>query len=78
MRLSTEVNLYASIEGARGEIGFSLIGQKGQDRPQRLHARSPSFTHLAMLPALIGEGMWLADLVALVGSLDVVMCEVDR
>jgi len=72
------VSLYVSTEGARGEIGFSLLGQKGQDRPLRLHARSPSFAHLSMLSALVGEGLWLADLIALLGSLDVVMCEVDR
>jgi NADH-quinone oxidoreductase subunit D len=77
-RLPHDVNLYASTEGARGEIGFSLLGLKNQEKPQRLHARSPSFAHLSMLPALVGEGMWLADLVALLGSLDVVMCEVDR
>ncbi len=78
MRLPADVSVYASTEGARGEIGFYLLGQKGQERPQRLHARSPSFAHLSMLPALVGEGLWLADLVSLLGSLDVVMCEVDR
>ncbi|MCX8112952.1 MAG: NADH-quinone oxidoreductase subunit D [Bacteroidia bacterium] len=70
--------IYASVEGARGEIGFVLEVEKNKDIPHRLKARSPSLAHLAMLPALAKEGMWLADFVALLGSLDIVMCEVDR
>lgn len=77
-RLKEPVSLYAAIEGARGEIGFVLEGEKNKDTPRRLKARSPSFAHLSMLPELAQEGMWLADFVALLGSLDVVMCEVDR
>ncbi len=70
--------LYASAEGPRGEIGFVIEAEKNKDIPLRVKARSPSFAHLSMLPALAAEGMWLADFVALLGSLDVVMCEVDR
>lgn len=71
-------SLYAAVEGARGEIGFILEVEKNKDTPLRLKARSPSFAHLSMLPALAAQGMWLADFVALLGSLDIVMCEVDR
>ncbi|MCX7606489.1 MAG: NADH-quinone oxidoreductase subunit D [Bacteroidia bacterium] len=77
-RAREATSLYASVEGPRGEIGFILEVEKNKDIPRRLKARSPSFAHLSMLPALAQEGMWLADFVALLGSLDVVMCEVDR
>ncbi|MEN2992807.1 MAG: NADH-quinone oxidoreductase subunit D [Bacteroidia bacterium] len=77
-RARTSASLYLAVEGARGEIGFVLEAEKNKDRPFRLKARSPSFAHLAMLPALVRPGLWLADFVALLGSLDIVMCEVDR
>ncbi|MCS7298084.1 MAG: NADH-quinone oxidoreductase subunit D [Bacteroidia bacterium] len=70
--------LYAAVEGARGEIGFTLEVEKSKDIPVRVKARSPSLAHLSLLPSLAAEGMWLADFVALLGSLDIVMCEVDR
>ncbi|GIV25024.1 MAG: NADH-quinone oxidoreductase subunit D [Bacteroidia bacterium] len=73
-----DVALYAAVEGPRGELGFFLEAAKNSDKPRRLKVRSPSFAHLSMLPALVQEGLWLADWVALLGSLDVVMCEVDR
>lgn len=77
-RPKENIALYAAAEGARGEIGFVLEVEKNKDIPLRLKARSPSFAHLSMLPALAKRGMWLADFVALLGSLDVVMGEVDR
>lgn len=78
LRLPEATSLYVGVEGARGEIGFFLEGARNAERPARLHVRSPSLAHLSLLPVLAKEGLWLADLVALVGSLDIVMCEVDR
>ncbi|MCS6896175.1 MAG: NADH-quinone oxidoreductase subunit D [Bacteroidia bacterium] len=77
-RPKEDQSLYAAAEGARGEIGFVIEVEKNKDIPHRLKARSPSFAHLSMLPSLTSQGMWLADFVALLGSLDIVMCEVDR
>lgn len=77
-RPKEHLSLYAAVEGARGELGFVIEVEKNKDIPLRVKARSPSFAHLSMLPVLAAEGMWLADFVALLGSLDVVMCEVDR
>lgn len=71
-------SLYVSVEGPRGELGFVIETEKNREVPRRVKVRSPSFAHLSMLPALAAEGMWLADFVALLGSLDVVMCEVDK
>ncbi|GIV22625.1 MAG: NADH-quinone oxidoreductase subunit D [Bacteroidia bacterium] len=78
IRPKDNLSLYAAVEGPRGEIGFVVETEKNKEVPRRVKARSPSFVHLALLPAVVQGGMWLADVVALVGSLDVVMCEVDR
>lgn len=78
LRAPHSTELYVAVEGARGEIGFILETEKNKDIPRRLKCRSPSLAHLSLLPELARQGLWLADFIALLGSLDTVMCEVDR
>ena len=68
--------VYSPIESPRGELGIYLVAD-GSGKPYRLHVRGPSFTNLQALPA-IAKGGLVADLVAMIGSLDPVMGEVDR
>ena len=67
---------YYSIEGPKGEIGFYIIGD-GTPHPYRCHCRAPSFINLQSLPELT-QGHLIADLVALIGTTDIVLGEVDR
>jgi NADH:ubiquinone oxidoreductase subunit D len=71
-----EGEVYARAENPRGEFGVYLISTGG-DRPYRLKIRAPSFCNLMALPRLM-EGHYLADAIMVLGSLDVVMGEVDR
>ncbi len=67
---------YGAVEGARGEIGYFGISD-GSEKPYRLKIRSPSFSSLAAVEdAMIG---WkVADVVAILGSTDIVLGDVDR
>ena len=65
-----------STEGARGEVTYYLVGD-GSEVPYRLKVRSPCFSNLSLLQELC-EGMLLADLIATMGSLDLVIPEIDR
>ena len=67
---------YARIEGPKGEIGFYIISD-GSPVPYRLHYRAPSFVNLQILPKL-ARGAMLADVVALIGTIDIVLGDVDR
>ena len=67
---------YAAVEGPRGEIGFWVVSD-GSPKPYRVKMRKPSFSNLSALPEII-RGMKVADLVAVMGSLDVVVPEIDR
>ena len=67
---------YARVEGPRGEVGCYLVSDGGP-RPYRLKWRGASFTNLAVLPHII-PGHKVADVVAIMGSVDPVFGEVDR
>ncbi|MGH2458533.1 MAG: NADH dehydrogenase (quinone) subunit D [Chloroflexota bacterium] len=67
---------YLATESPRGELGIYLIAD-GSARPYRLHVRAPSFANLQALP-VIARGGLVADLVAMIGSLDPIFGEVDR
>ena len=71
-----EGEVYVRAENPRGEIGVYLVS-KGADRPYRLKVRPPSFCNLSALKALLKEA-WVADSVVILGSLDIVLGEVDR
>ena len=68
--------MYAPIESARGEFGFYLVSDGGP-KPWRVHLRSPSLVCLQSLAPLV-KGHYLADLIAILASLDPVMGDVDR
>ena len=68
--------VYQSIESPRGELGFYMVSD-GSPRPFRCHVRAPSFANLQALPKMI-EGRLIADVVACIGSIDVVLGEIDR
>jgi NADH-quinone oxidoreductase subunit D len=68
--------VYASIESSKGELGFYLISD-GTNKPFRMRVRPPSFINLAALPKMI-EGEMVADVVAAIGSIDIVLGEIDR
>lgn len=68
--------VYAHVESPRGELGFYIVSD-GSPKPYRLKIRSPAFTNLSTLPRL-AMGNMIADLVAILGSLDPVFGEIDR
>jgi len=68
---------YVRAENPRGELGFYFITDGKKDIPFRCKARTPSFCNLSVLSEL-GKGVLLADLVAIIGSIDIVLGEVDR
>jgi NADH-quinone oxidoreductase subunit D len=68
--------VYQAIESPRGELGFYVVSD-GSPKPYRCHVRGPSFANLQALPKLI-EGRLIADVVACIGSIDIVLGEVDR
>jgi NADH-quinone oxidoreductase subunit D len=67
---------YVPVEGPRGEHGFSVVSD-GTNRPYRIKLRAPSFYACQALPRAIVGGM-IADVIAVIGSTDVVMGDVDR
>lgn len=68
--------VYVRTESPKGELGFYMVSD-GSARPYRMHVRAPSFANLQALPKMV-EGMLLADVVAAIGSIDIVLGEVDR
>ena len=67
---------YAHVEGARGDLGIYLASDGGIS-PFRMHVHAPSFLNLAMLQEKL-VGMKISDVIALLGSIDIVLGEVDR
>ena len=67
---------YVSVESPRGELGC-FIASDGSPKPLRAHFRSPSYINLQALPKLI-EGQLIADVIACIGTIDIVLGEVDR
>jgi NADH-quinone oxidoreductase subunit D len=67
---------YVPVEGARGEHGFTIVSD-GTNRPYRVKLRAPSFYACQALPNMIVGGL-IADVIAVIGSTDVVMGDVDR
>jgi NADH-quinone oxidoreductase subunit D len=67
---------YRAIEAPKGELGFYFVSD-GSPRPWRMKVRSPSFVNLQALPTMI-EGRLVADVITAIGSLDIVLGEIDR
>jgi NADH-quinone oxidoreductase subunit D len=67
---------YHAIEAPKGELGFYFVSD-GTPRPWRMKVRSPSFINLQTLPTMV-EGRLVADVITAIGSLDIVLGEIDR
>ncbi|MDA8130481.1 MAG: NADH-quinone oxidoreductase subunit D [Elusimicrobia bacterium] len=67
---------YAHVEASRGDLGFYAVSTGGMS-PYRMHVRGPSFINVAILQEIL-VGCKIADVVAILGSLDIVLGEVDR
>jgi NADH-quinone oxidoreductase subunit D len=72
----SEGDAYMRTESPRGEIGFYIVSD-GSEKPYRCKGRSPCYTAISAIDA-IGRGALVADAVAIVGSLDIVLGEIDR
>ena len=68
--------VYQAVESPRGEMGYYIVSD-GTAKPYRVHMRSACFANLQTLPTMC-EGHLLADVVAAIGSIDIVLGEIDR
>ncbi len=71
-----KASIYNAVESPRGELGVYLEGDGGP-KPYRVHWRTPSFENLEILP-ILAKGHLVADLVAIIGSIDIVLGDIDR
>jgi NADH-quinone oxidoreductase subunit D len=71
-----KASIYSAVESPRGELGVYLEGDGGP-KPFRCHWRTPSFDNLAVLPEIV-KGHLVADLVAILASVDIVLGDIDR
>ena len=71
-----EGEVYAAVEHPKGEFGVYLVSD-GTNKPYRLKIRAPGFAHLSALDEM-ARGHMLADVVAIIGTQDIVFGEVDR
>jgi NADH-quinone oxidoreductase subunit D len=69
-------DVYAFVESPRGELGYYLVSD-GSNKPYRMKVRPPSFCNLQSLRKLV-EGVLVADVIAIMGSLDFILGDVDR
>jgi NADH-quinone oxidoreductase subunit D len=67
---------FVTVESPRGELGC-FIASDGSPKPLRVHFRAPSFINLQALPKLV-EGQLISDVIACIGTIDIVLGEVDR
>jgi NADH-quinone oxidoreductase subunit D len=68
--------VYVRVESPRGELGC-YISSDGSPKPRRVHFRTPSFANLSAMP-IMTKSVFIADLVAIIGSIDIVLGDVDR
>ena len=68
--------VYSAVEAPNGELGFYIVGD-GSQRAYRARCRPPSFLHFAIFPHFI-RGHTLSDVVAVLGSLNIIAAELDR
>jgi len=71
-----KASIYSAVESPRGELGLLLEGDGGP-KPYRVHLRTPSFDNLAVLSQIV-KGHLVADLVAILSSIDIVLGDIDR
>ncbi|MDP2303764.1 MAG: NADH-quinone oxidoreductase subunit D, partial [Ignavibacteria bacterium] len=71
-----EGQIYTRVENPRGELGYFIVS-KGALQPHRVKVRPPSFISLGLMNELC-KGHFIADVIAILGSIDIVLGEVDR
>jgi NADH-quinone oxidoreductase subunit D len=71
-----KASIYSAVESPRGELGVLLEGDGGP-KPLRVHMRTPSFDNLGVIPQIV-KGYLVADLVAILASVDIVLGDIDR
>jgi len=71
-----EGEIYSAVEAPKGELGFYFVSD-GTGRPYRMRVRAPSFVHASVIPRLC-EGSLIADVIANIGTVDIVLGECDR
>jgi NADH-quinone oxidoreductase subunit D len=71
-----EGEVYAAVEAPKGEFGCYLVSD-GANKPFRVHLRAPGFAHLSAIDSIV-RGHMLPDVVAVIGTLDIVFGEIDR
>jgi NADH-quinone oxidoreductase subunit C/D len=76
LRPDPDKEIYRAVEGAKGELGIYMRSD-GTDKPARFKIRSPCFSNLQTMPVM-SEGEYIPDMIASLGSLDIVLGEVDR
>ncbi len=76
LKTPKDAEVYVKAENPKGELGFYVVSN-GRDKPERVKARGTSFVNLAVLPE-ISKGYMFADLILILGSIDIVLGEVDR
>lgn len=75
-QISPQGEIYSAVEAPKGELGFYFVSD-GSGRPYRMRVRAPSFVHASVLPKL-SEGHLVADVIANIGTIDIVLGECDR
>jgi len=67
---------YKAVESPKGEFGVTMFSDNS-NKPYKCKVRSPAFHHLQVIPILV-KGHFLADLVTVIGTIDIVFGEIDR
>ena len=76
LKYPPEGQIYSRVENARGELGYFIISD-GSVNPTRVKVRAPSFVNMEIFGELC-KGHMVADVVAILGSVDIVLGEIDR
>ncbi len=74
--VAPEGEIYVATEAPKGELGYYIVSD-GTGKPYRMKIRAPSFVHVSVLPRLC-EGSLIADVIANIGTIDIVLGECDR
>lgn len=77
IRMPKAGEAYGRVENPKGELGYYVTAKRRSSNPERYHVRAPSFINLTALGKM-SEGHKVADLIAILGSIDIVLGEVDR